>query len=226
MAQAALKPKGPPWKKRPRTAVGILECGGSHAESTTQESASIESQSDQTSRSLAAKPHVLTPLATGEGRLVAALDKALEAIAPPALVVTCDCEILRSNAPARLLLAQDGEAVGQSLARALSHDTPDATWDLAPLGHEGDPAGFLAIGRPPSRAKSIIEALPKARRAWSLTTRQIEVLDLVARGFTNDSIAEELKIGKGTVEFHVSAIFDKAGVNNRAMLIVQMLDLR
>lgn len=141
-------------------------------------------------------------------------------------MITFDGEILRSNGPARLLLAQETEEVGRSLARAISHDTANTTWDLAPLGNEGDPAGFLAICRPPSCAKSIAKALPKARRAWKLTTRQIEVLDLVARGFTNDLVAEELMIGKGTVEFHLSAIFDKAGVSNRATLIVQMLDLQ
>jgi DNA-binding NarL/FixJ family response regulator len=59
-----------------------------------------------------------------------------------------------------------------------------------------------------------------------LTPRQIAVLDLVAKGLTNELIAEQLMIGKGTVEFHLSATFDKAGVSNRATLIVQLLDLQ
>jgi DNA-binding CsgD family transcriptional regulator len=225
MARAVLKAKVSTWKEQPSTAGGILERGGSRAESTALVSENTERWSVQAGQSLAPKPTILRPFATTEGRLVAALDKALEAIAPPAFVLTCDGEILRANAPARQLLAQEGEAVGQSLARAISHGATETTWDLAPLGNEGDPAGFLAICRPPSRAKSIVQALPKARRSWKLTTRQIEVLDLVARGLTNDLIAEELMIGKGTVEFHLSAIFDKAGVSNRAMLIIQMLDL-
>ena len=57
---------------------------------------------------------------------------------------------------------------------------------------------------------------------WRLTPRQAQVLDLVARGFTNALIADELGIGEGTVEFHLSAIFDKAGVESRAMLIARV----
>jgi hypothetical protein len=151
MARAVLKTKGPTWKERPRPAVAILECGGSHAEGTAVTSESAERWSGQAGQSLAPKSHGLRPLATSEGRLVAALDKALEAIAPPAFVITCDGEILRSNAPARLLLAQEGEAVGQSLAHAISHDTADTTWDLAPLGNEGDPAPSLEIDYSPDR---------------------------------------------------------------------------
>jgi DNA-binding CsgD family transcriptional regulator len=225
MARAAVS-KGPIWKERSRTAAAISELDGTSAEDTTLISAASGSRARRTSLPLAPASGSARPLANEEGALVAALDKALEAIAPPAFVITCDGEILRSNAPARLLLAQEPEAFGQSLARALSHGATDTAWDLAPLGHEGDPAGFLAIYRTPSRAKSTAEALRKARRDWKLTTRQLQVLDLVARGLTNDLIAEGLMIGKGTVEFHLSAIFDKAGVSNRATLIVQMLSLQ
>lgn len=60
---------------------------------------------------------------------------------------------------------------------------------------------------------------------WKLTPRQAEVLDLVARGMTNASIADTLQISEGTVEFHVSKILDKAGVENRATLIARLHDL-
>ena len=60
---------------------------------------------------------------------------------------------------------------------------------------------------------------------WKLTPRQAQVLDLVARGMTNASIADTLVISEGTVEFHVSKILDKAGVENRATLIARMHDL-
>ena len=226
MAQAGPKIGGVVSKEPSSAGTAILECSGSTEKSTAVTFASIKRRSGQIGRSLAAAPHVLgPPNATTEGRLVAALDKALEAIAPPVFVITCDGGILRSNAPARLLLAQEAAAVGQSLGRAVSHRAADSAWDLQPLGNDGDPAGFLAIYRPPSRTKSIAQALPKARRAWKLTARQMEVLDLVAKGLTNDLIAEQLMIGKGTVEFHLSAIFDKAGVSNRATLIVRLLDL-
>lgn len=226
MAQAVPKTRGPRSKERTSTEVDIPACGDSHPKGTALTSAKAERHSVRASRSLAQDPPGWKSLATTDNRLVAALDKALAAISPPAFVITSDGKILRSNGPARLLLAHEREAVDRSLARALSHRAADTAWDLEPLGNAGDPAGFLAICRSPWRAKSNTQSLRKARRAWKLTARQTEVLDLVARGMTNDLIAEELAIGKGTVEFHLSAIFDRAGVSNRTTLIVQMLALR
>ncbi len=48
-----------------------------------------------------------------------------------------------------------------------------------------------------------------------LTSREIEILQLLALGLTNKQIAARLKISAHTVKFHVSAIFGKLGTNNR-----------
>lgn len=48
-----------------------------------------------------------------------------------------------------------------------------------------------------------------------LTARQMEVLDMIARGKTNSEIADELFLSAKTVEHHVSAILTKLGVANR-----------
>ncbi|HYU33002.1 MAG TPA: response regulator transcription factor [Thermoanaerobaculia bacterium] len=48
-----------------------------------------------------------------------------------------------------------------------------------------------------------------------LTDRENEVLALLARGWSNRSIARELSIGEVTVRTHVSHILDKLGVSNR-----------
>ncbi len=48
-----------------------------------------------------------------------------------------------------------------------------------------------------------------------LTRREIEVLQLVAQGLTNDEIARMLKVGRGTVESHVHHIIQKLDVSNR-----------
>jgi DNA-binding NarL/FixJ family response regulator len=52
--------------------------------------------------------------------------------------------------------------------------------------------------------------------AGVLTTREVEVLRLVAAGMTNRAIADELVISDRTVGRHVSNIFDKLGVSSRA----------
>jgi pimeloyl-ACP methyl ester carboxylesterase/DNA-binding CsgD family transcriptional regulator len=54
-----------------------------------------------------------------------------------------------------------------------------------------------------------------------LTSREREVLELVARGLGNDQIAERLGIASKTVRNQVSALFDKLGVTSRAQAIVK-----
>ena len=54
----------------------------------------------------------------------------------------------------------------------------------------------------------------------ALTTREREVLDLVARGLSNASIAEQLAITPKTVRNHLTHVFDKLGVATRAEAIV------
>jgi DNA-binding NarL/FixJ family response regulator len=48
-----------------------------------------------------------------------------------------------------------------------------------------------------------------------LTTRELEVLVMVARGAPNKEIAQRLAISERTVKFHVSSIMAKLGAANR-----------
>ena len=48
-----------------------------------------------------------------------------------------------------------------------------------------------------------------------LTPREIEVLQLIADGLSNKSIAGRLGISDQTVKFHVSSIYGKLGAANR-----------
>jgi DNA-binding NarL/FixJ family response regulator len=54
-----------------------------------------------------------------------------------------------------------------------------------------------------------------------LTARESEVLDLLGRGLSNKLIARELHISEHTVKFHVSSLYAKLGVNNRAEAVSQ-----
>jgi DNA-binding NarL/FixJ family response regulator len=50
----------------------------------------------------------------------------------------------------------------------------------------------------------------------SLTNREMEVLGLMAQGYTNISIARKLSISERTVESHVNNIFGKLGLTSEA----------
>lgn len=63
------------------------------------------------------------------------------------------------------------------------------------------------------------ERVAKAARVWKLTARQIEVLRLAATGAANKSIAAALTCAEVTVEFHMTALFRKANVENRVQLV-------
>jgi pimeloyl-ACP methyl ester carboxylesterase/DNA-binding CsgD family transcriptional regulator len=60
------------------------------------------------------------------------------------------------------------------------------------------------------------EAVASRRRGTHLTRREQEVAVLVARGYTNRQIADELVISAGTVERHVANICNKLGFRSRA----------
>ena len=54
-----------------------------------------------------------------------------------------------------------------------------------------------------------------------LTDREHEILDLVAQGHSNATIAAQLRISNKTVRNHVSNIFTKLAVADRAQAVVR-----
>ena len=60
----------------------------------------------------------------------------------------------------------------------------------------------------------------------ALSTRERQVLALIADGLSNTDIAERLNISEKTVRNHASNLFDKLGVWSRAQAIVFARDHR
>jgi DNA-binding NarL/FixJ family response regulator len=73
---------------------------------------------------------------------------------------------------------------------------------------------------PPIGAEYRPEALPS-----SLSAREVEVLRLVARGQTNQQIAENLLLSVSTVKKHVRQIISKLGVSDRTQAAIRALEL-
>jgi DNA-binding NarL/FixJ family response regulator len=73
-------------------------------------------------------------------------------------------------------------------------------------------AFFAASGRIGSRA---------GRQFPELTERELEILELIARGLNNTEIARRLVVSDKTVRNHVSNVFTKLHVADRAQAIVR-----
>ena len=52
-----------------------------------------------------------------------------------------------------------------------------------------------------------------------LSTRELEILDLVVTGLSNFKIAQQLDISKRTVDNHISNILNKTKTSNRVELV-------
>lgn len=67
---------------------------------------------------------------------------------------------------------------------------------------------------------------PQAALVEPLSERELEVLRLIADGYGNQQIAEELYLSLSTVKWHLSNIYGKLGVNKRVQAISRARELK
>lgn len=65
----------------------------------------------------------------------------------------------------------------------------------------------------------------KKRLLEELSARELDVLKLIAKGFSNDEIARTLFISPHTVKNHVSNIYRKMGMDDRTQVAIIALRL-
>ena len=142
-----------------------------------------------------------------------------------------------------LTLGRPEEAAGR-FAHAAALAGRMQSRPMVALSREGQARALLALDRPGDYGQAVVllddvaataltlgiqrlgeralalrtQALRPAAPAWpaELTGREVEVLRLIADGRSNRAIAEALFISPNTVLHHVSSIFAKTGVTNRA----------
>jgi two-component system, NarL family, nitrate/nitrite response regulator NarL len=61
--------------------------------------------------------------------------------------------------------------------------------------------------------------------AAGLTLRQLEVINMLGRGFSNKEIARALNVAERTVKAHVSAVFEFLNVKNRTQAVLRAQQL-
>jgi len=71
--------------------------------------------------------------------------------------------------------------------------------------------------------KLALELSRKSTGADTLSDREIEVLDLVAKGVSNKDIGDQLSITQSTVKTHVTSIFQKLNVTTRTEAVTTAL---
>lgn len=156
-----------------------------------------------------------------------------------ALRAGADGFVLKDTPPERLLAALKAVADGDTLfsstvTRRLVQAYVTATGlDGEPQG-PGPGAGTLPGGppmTPPPSMGGIGGIVPRSRRPEgatsaeraalsALTTRETDVLRLVATGLSNGEIAERLVVSEGTVKTHLNRAMAKLNLSSRAQAVV------
>jgi DNA-binding NarL/FixJ family response regulator len=101
--------------------------------------------------------------------------------------------------------------------------------DAVRLTHAGvapfDPAAAArlasALDRTPAPSAPPAQTPPAGQ---ALTTREVEVLRLVATGATNREIAERLYVSEGTVKNHISRVLSRLGLRDRTQAAIYARD--
>ena len=112
----------------------------------------------------------------------------------------------------RILVADDHAIVRMGLAALLKREK-----DMSVVGEAED--GLEAVEQAERFKPDIRETLASDDPIPDLTERQMEILQSVTRGLTNNEIAKQYGITYDGVKSHLKVIFSKLGVTGRAEAI-------
>lgn len=134
---------------------------------------------------------------------------------------------IRSSAPETQVLVLTTYADDDSLFPALQagargYLTKDATAEEIEQAIRAVAAGRTHLD--PAIQQRLVDAVANAPAPTRttpdyLTTREIEVLKLIAAGLSNSEIAAALVVSNATVKTHVNHIFQKTGARDRAQAV-------
>ena len=132
-------------------------------------------------------------------------------------------EAIKAGAAGYVLKDAPNRQLTNAMRRALDGESP-LNQELASqlIRRLADEATQPAQQEPPSAAEDGAAAQPLRAE---LTSREVEVLKLVALGKTNQEIAEGLFISKATAKVHVRRVIAKLGVSDRTQAVVRALEL-
>jgi LuxR family maltose regulon positive regulatory protein len=74
---------------------------------------------------------------------------------------------------------------------------------------------------PTERSIALAKTLQGSALIQPLSKRELQVLRLIAAGYSNKKVADQLVIAIGTVKRHTANIFNKLGVENRTEAVAK-----
>ncbi len=111
-----------------------------------------------------------------------------------------------------------GPALDELLIKAARHENNRATVQKLFAAFERIPSQTVGKATPiPAPGAHIVPAYPVLTEL--LSKREIEVLGLIAEGYSNDEIGKKLYIAYSTVKRHINNIFGKLGVKSRTQAV-------
>ncbi len=152
-----------------------------------------------------------------------ALEVALTQLGAAAFVVSATGVIHETNAHGHALLVSHRRDIAMALADALTGTANAIAIELTPVAETGVGPRWLAIVRDAPSELRIAAAVGRWASVWNLTPRQRQVLELLARGQPNATIAALLAVSSRTIELHVSALLARGGVESRSALLARVL---
>ena len=72
----------------------------------------------------------------------------------------------------------------------------------------------------PKRIRAIYD---DRKKRPSLSEREIEIIRLVAKGFSNDELAERLHLSPDTIKVHLRHVYEKLGVESRVEAVTEAM---
>jgi len=118
-----------------------------------------------------------------------------------------------------ILALMEAGACGYQMKTATAAELADAVRTV----YAGEPALHPAIAMKIARLWSRREPPARAGTGEQLTPREMQVLELAAKGLRNKAIADQLNINLRTVEGFVNNIFIKLGVSSRVEAVLLAL---
>jgi DNA-binding NarL/FixJ family response regulator len=164
----------------------------------------------------AASPTAPDPSALSEADVVLLADE--ELLEEAAIAVAED------GTQALVLISDDDQAVSRLRAlplRGWGIVPPDAPPEELAAATTAVMQGLVVLPKPLTERLLQEPAASAEALSEPLTAREREVLELLGRGLSNRLIAGELHISEHTVKFHISSLYAKLEVNNRAEAVSQ-----